>query len=247
MKIVWINPVGDDQYDSSILQRLCSVKRAETVIDIISLKELQIRNLEYASYEAFAVPYLVKVIKEIAEDGVSATIIGCFYDVGLRAAREVSGNMHVVGPCQSSLSLALTLGNNYSVLVGRSKWIPRIKENILSYGMSSSLASIQSLDLCVEDMEKNVELSFSKMLEGGKKAIEKDNAEVIVLGCTAADKYSERLQDALGVPVVDPLLIPFKWAEYVADVSLNCNIYPSRIHGSESPAPQCLEQLLSHL
>ena len=56
-----------------------------------------------------------------------------------------------------------------------------------------------------------------------------------MLGCTASFGYCERLQDALGVPVLDAMLAPFKYAEFLGDAALRLGWTPSRKWGSEAP------------
>jgi Asp/Glu/hydantoin racemase len=48
----------------------------------------------------------------------------------LTRAREVSSRAIVAAPCQSATAISSSLGNRFSVLVGRRKWSPKMRENV---------------------------------------------------------------------------------------------------------------------
>jgi allantoin racemase len=78
-------------------------------------------------------------------------------------------------------------------------------------------------------------------LTEGRQAIEQDGAEVIILGCTAEYGFHETMQAELGVPVIDAVLAPFKFAEFLAETARKLGWYPSRKWGSEAPPAQEIE------
>ena len=241
MKILWINPIGTNIFDDEIYSRLLKIKYPESDIEVVSLRKGKPLHLEYHSYEALVAPDIIRIVRNASNKGFDAAIIGCFYDTAIRESREISRHMVIVGPCQSSLSIAANLGNTFSVLVGRKKWIPRIKENIILYGQEHKLASIRALNLSVDDIDRKRNVTFERMVFEGRLAIEQDGAEVLVLGCTAAIDYAESLQHELNVPVVDSFVIPFKYAEMLASLVSKFDLYPSRIFGSEPPPPEELD------
>ena len=234
MKILWINPVGTDGFDRAIGTVLKDSAAPGTEVDVVSLPKGRPMHLEYHVYESLITPDITSIIYHLAprSDGV---IIGCFYDVGLREAREVSGKAVVTAPCQSSLAFAAQLGNSFSVLVGRKKWIPKMEENVRMYGYGEKHASMRSLELGVYDFQADLNKTVQIMMEQGKIAIEEDNAEVLILGCTIEFGFHEKIQDALGVPVIDAVVAPFKMAEMLASSARMFHWYPSRKWGGEPP------------
>jgi Asp/Glu/hydantoin racemase len=42
------------------------------------------------------------------------------------------------------------------------------------------------------------------MVEVGRELKERDGADVIVMGCAGMARYRDRLQESLGIPVVEP-------------------------------------------
>jgi allantoin racemase len=234
MKILWIDPVGTDGFDKIIGKILKDGAAAGTEVDVVSLNPGRPYHLEYHAYEGLVIGDITEVVYRHSAD-YDAIVIGCFYDVGLREAREVSRKAVVTAPCQSSLVFASHLGNTFSVLVGRKKWIPRMEENIRVYGYEHSMASMRSLDLGVLEFQKDPNKTAEIMLEQGRKAVEEDNAEVLILGCTIEFGFHEKMQEELGVPVIDAVAAPFKMAEMLAGSAGLYHWYPSRKWGSEAP------------
>ena len=234
MKILWIDPVGTDGFDSVIGKILKGFAAPGTAVDVVSLPKGRPLHLEYHAYEGLVTADIVKLVYHLSAeyDGI---VIGCFYDVGLREAREVSRRAVVTAPCQSALVFASHLGNTFSVLVGRRKWIPRMEENVRMYGFAHRMASMRPLELGVLDFQADVKRTAAIMLEQGRKAVQEDGAEVLILGCTIEFGFHETMQEELKVPVIDAVAAPFKLAEMLAASARLFHWYPSRAWGSEQP------------
>lgn len=234
MKILWINPVGSPDFDIVIGEILKSSANSGTEVDIVSLPEDRPKHLEYHAYEGLVTGDIVRLVYHFSGeyDGI---VIGCFYDVALREAREVSRKAVVTAPCQSSLVFASHLSNTFSVLVGRRKWVPKMEENVRTYGYGGSLASMRPLELGVLEFQEDLNRTAEKMLAEGRAAVEQDGAEALILGCTIEFGFHERMQEELGVPVIDAVAAPFKLAEMLAGCSGRYGWYPSRTWGSEAP------------
>lgn len=234
MQILWINPVGTTLFDADTREILSEAARSDCQVDVVSLPAGRPQHLEYHAYEGLVTADIVRLTYEAANT-YDAIVIGCFYDVGLREAREVSGRAIVTAPCQSATAIASNLGNSFSVLVGRRKWIPKMSENIHRYGHGHRLASMRPLGLGVHDFQTDHERTCDRLLTEGRKAVEEDGAEVLILGCTAEYGFHRQMQDMLGVPVIDAVLAPFKYAEMLADTAARFGWRPSRRWGNEAP------------
>jgi allantoin racemase len=234
MRIMWINPVGTGIFDDDTRRILELARRPDTEVDVVSLPAGRPQHLEYHAYEALVVADIVDLTYRASKTH-DAVVIGCFYDVGLREAREMSCRAIVTAPCQSATAIASNLGNRFSVLVGRRKWIPKMAENVHLYGHGSRLASMRPLDLGVHEFQADYQATCDRMMAEGRLAVQEDGAEVLILGCTAEYGFHERMQDSLGVPVIDAVLAPFKYAEMLAEMAGRFGWVPSRVWGSEAP------------
>lgn len=240
MRILWINPIGTDVLDADTSKILNEASRTRTEVDVVSLPPDRPDHLDYHGYGGLVVGDITRIVHESASD-YDAVVIGCFGDIGLREAREVSGRAIVTAPCQSATAIASNLGNTFSMLVGRPKIIPKIREDVHLYGHGHRLVSMRALGLGVHEYQVDYDRTCSILLTEGRKAVEEDGAEVLILGCTADYGFAEEMQDKLGVPVIDAMLAPFKYAEFLAETAQRFGWYPSRRWGSEAPPEEELQ------
>ena len=143
-RILYIDPVGIELVSEEGVQLLMSNKQEGTELTMVHLPRGP-EHVEYRYYEALVLVDILHLVKEAESQGFDAAVIGCFYDVGLQAAREVAERMPVVAPCEACTHIASTLGDKFSIIVGRRKWIPEMMENVISYGMKERLASLSRL------------------------------------------------------------------------------------------------------
>jgi allantoin racemase len=99
------------------------------------------------------------------------------------------------------------------------------------------MVSMRPLDLGVHDFQADHDRTCDRLLAEGRKAVQEDGAEVVILGCTAEYGFHDKMQCELGVPVIDAVLAPFKYAEFLAEVAQRFGWHPSRMWGSQSPPP----------
>jgi len=233
-KILFIDPVGTDLFDQPIKEYLETAKHPETQVDVVSLERGPM-HLEYHYYEALVIADTLHTVRKAELDGYDAAVIGCFYDPGLLEAREITEKLVVTAPAEAAMHIATTLGHSFSILVGRRKWIPKMHENVVKYGFSEKLASFKSLDMGVYDFQKDPALTAQRMRDAAREAVEVDGAEVIILGCTIEFGFYKELQEELGVPVIDAILAPFKYAEFLSELKGRFAWTHSKIYGYESP------------
>ena len=236
MRILWLNPIGTGVFDEEILRLLSKSRRAGTEVHVVSLPGDRPKHLQYHAYEASVVADVTRLAR-LAADEYDALVIGCFYDTGLRDAREVSGRALVTAPCESATAIASTLGNRFSVLVSERKNIPRMSENVRLYGHAHRMASMRPLGIKVHEFQANRARTHERLIAEGRAAVEEDGAEVVVLGCTIEFGFHEVMQQELGVPVIDAVLAPFKYAELLVELRDRFGWCPSRVGGSSAPPP----------
>ncbi|MGC8689571.1 MAG: aspartate/glutamate racemase family protein [Thermoplasmata archaeon] len=232
-KILWINPIGVNSFDKPMLEYLNTVKDEKTVLDVVSFEKGPY-HLEYHFYEALVSRDILRTVKMAEKKGYDAAVIGCFYDPFLFEAREIT-QIVVTAPAESSLLTAISLGYKFSILVGRKKWIPQMEENVIKYGFKDRLASFKSIDMGVLEFQKKKSETEKRLLQAGRDAVEKDGAEVLIMGCTAEFGFYKRLQDELKVPVIDATIAPLKYAEYLIDLKKSVGLVHSKIGRYESP------------
>lgn len=199
------------------MRRLTNICQ-ETQLDTVRIDKGP-ASIESRYDEVLACPSIVKRVVEAEADGVDAVVINCFGDPGVRASREMV-KIPVVGPCESSMLVASSLCNKFSVLTIVNNVIPLIEENAMIYGLSSKVASVRAIDIPVLELHSDREKTVEALCEEGRKAIGEDGAEVLILGCTGMTGMAERIEKELGVFVLDPLPTALKFAETLACLGL---------------------------
>jgi len=173
--------------------------------------------------EAIATPDVLRQVKKAEQEGFDAVIVDCFGDVGVKAAREIA-EIPVIGPGESSMLLAVALGQRFSVITVLRNLLPVVYETAEVLGLHRKLASVRYVDipvLEVMDRERLKKALLREMLE----ALEKDGAQVLVLGCTGmsgvTSELSQRLRErGYDVPIVDPSGAALKFAEALVKMGL---------------------------
>lgn len=234
-RILWVNPVHTATYDAEMAAELNDNVGPATQVDVVSFGAAGPEHLEYSAYELTVAPTLLSCIRWAEADGYDALVVGCFYDPGMRAAREVTNRMVVTAPAEACLRTAATLGERVAILVGRRKWVPEMHENVVRYGMADRLASFRPLELGVHDFQADPNLTYARMREQAGRAVDEDGADVVVLGCTMEFGFCRRLQDELGVPVLDAVLTPIAYAEHLATLAERFGWRHSKKVGYQAP------------
>lgn len=236
-RILFLKAVAYDDLNEAIKQYLSKYKDEKTELEVRSLP-IGPKHLEYQYYQAIAGAGILKEVLQAKKDGFDAVVMSCFDDPFLYPAREISGNMVITAPGESSMHLATMLGDRFSIIVGRDKWIPQMRENVCKYGLEKKLASFRSLGMGVLDFHADEQVTIAKMKEEIRLAIEKDCAEVIVLGCSMQFGFYRELQEEFKVPVIDSMIAGLKHAEYLLELREKTGWNFSRRGIYESPSAE---------
>jgi Asp/Glu/hydantoin racemase len=137
-----------------------------------------------------------------AQENPAGFVIACFGDPGLHALRDQT-SLPVIGIQEASVMMALTLGRMFGVIAILPPSIPRHLRAFGSMGVLDRLAGDRALGLGVADLSDDAK-SLNAMIATGKKLRDEDGADVLVMGCAGMARYRAPLQDATGLPVVDP-------------------------------------------
>jgi Asp/Glu/hydantoin racemase len=148
---------------------------------------------------------LTRLVGERARDQAGdcdAFVIACYSDPGLHSAREVT-KLPVLGISECGVLTALTLGHRFGVIAILATSIPRHLRYLGAMGVSSRLAAELPVGLQVTELA-DAGRTRQKMIDTGRRLVDEYGAHVIVMGCAGMAQYRAPLEDALGVPVVEP-------------------------------------------
>jgi Asp/Glu/hydantoin racemase len=137
-----------------------------------------------------------------AQPDAAGYVIACFGDPGLHALRDQTA-LPVVGIQEAAVMTALTLGQRFGVIAILPGSIPRHLRAFGAMGVSGRLAGDRALGLGVADLA-DADKSLGAMIATGKRLRDEDGANVLIMGCAGMAHYRAPLQDATGLPVVEP-------------------------------------------
>jgi len=162
-------------------------------------------SIESMYEEYLSIPAMAQLAVRAQEEGADAAIVGCFGDPGLDGIREVT-DMLVVGPASAGIALATTLGHQFSFVTVTDSIVPALRRLTWDAGSLEALASIRTIKTSVIDINKDHDAAVRKMLVEGKRAIEEDGADTLILGCMSMGflDVAEQMTAELGVPVINP-------------------------------------------
>lgn len=219
MRIKVIVPVSTDLWNKMIKEAYEKYKDPDTEIDIVNIEKGP-ESIESIYDEAWAALPTLLEAEKAEKEGYDAVIDYCFGDPALEAIKEAL-SIPVVGINEPSVHLASILGRKFSVIgVGSKESLGLMSDKIAHYGLTNSLASVRITDVRVLDIKKESNKLMNALTEEGRKAIEEDGAEVLVLGCGSLLGTNEKLQEKLNVPVIDSGLAALKVVEDLVKLKL---------------------------
>lgn len=198
--------------------------------DTVDFTELDVgpKSIESGYDAALAAPDTVAKIMAAEQDGVDAVVIDCMGDPGLMAARECVA-IPVLGPCQTAMAIAGTLGHRFSVLSISRTTHASFQRRARIYGAAENYASTRSVDISVADLGAKPNVLRKRLLTCATEAIEQDGADTLVIGCTRMFAASALQDDLRGlgfdVPVIDPVPVTVKFAKTLVELGLSHSKY----------------------
>ena len=232
-RILWVNPVGSSAFDGDTVDLIEEVRRPDFVPVVRSL-EVGPPHLEYHMYEHEAAGPMLEMMREADDAGYDGAVIGCFYDGGLREARELC-DMPITGMAEAALAVAATMGHKFSIIVGRRKWIPKMTDNAILYGHERRLASLRSVEMGIPEVLADSDAFFDACIREARLAVQHDGAEVVVLSELSTPGFWARATNEVDFPIVDPGVACWKWAEMAADLYRTTRYTHAKVGGYEAP------------
>ena len=197
MKILCINPNRSMEI-TEIIDKRCKTFASGNVEVVTKCLSDGPESLETYEQTALALQCLMKTFVNY-RDEFDGFIIACHSDIGVDFLREQT-RKPVVGIGEASMLFATLLGDKFSILSLTRKAIPKKDELVRKYGLEYRCVSIRETDLKVASDPRD---QISRLIEEGRKAVNEDKAEVLILGCAGMGEYEREIEEKVGVPVID--------------------------------------------
>ncbi len=152
--------------------------------------------------EADMVAVIDPLCRFIAGHPAAAYIIGCFSDPGLDKVRAVTSHP-VLGIGESAMRSVAGLGDQFGIVSILEESVARHRRYAEHLGLAARLAGDLALGIPVLEL-LDAERTWPVLLTTGTRLRDACGAEAVILGCAGMSSYRQRLQSALGLPVIDP-------------------------------------------
>ncbi len=200
-RILVINPNSTEAVTQGIDEAMAVLRiPGGPAIDCMTLKEGP-PGIETQQHVDGVIPHLLHLVRE-REAEYSAFVIACYSDPGLHSVREAT-TKPVLGISECGILTALTLGQKFGVIAILQKSIPRHLRYMGAMGVMDRLAGELPVGLAVTELSDE-EKTFGRMVDVATALRDVHGANVIVMGCAGMARYRKPLQDAVGLPVVEP-------------------------------------------
>ena len=136
------------------------------------------------------------------DNSSAAFVIACYSDPGLHVCREAT-TRPVLGIAECGVLTALTRAETFGVIAIAQRSIRRHLRYLRQMGLMDRLAAERPLDMSVAETASG-EDTLARMISIGRALKNEDGADAIVMGCAGMARHRKALEDALGIPVIDP-------------------------------------------
>jgi allantoin racemase len=136
-----------------------------------------------------------------ADNQSDAFVIACYSDPGLHLCREGT-TRPVFGIAECGVLTALARAERFGVVAIRQRSIRRHLRYLRQMGLVERLAGERPLEMSVAESAGSGTLK--RLVEIGRELKDADGADAVILGCAGMACHRKPLEDALGIPVIDP-------------------------------------------
>lgn len=140
----------------------------------------------------------------------------------------------VVDITEAGASLAMYLGHKYGVVTTLDRTVPLIEDRLKLAGLDDRCVGVRASGMAVLELEREPDRAVDEIVGQAREAVEKDRAEVIVLGCGGMAELEDRVRERTGAPVVDGVKAAVRIAESLVGLGLST----SKVRTYAAPRPK---------
>jgi allantoin racemase len=177
-------------------------------------------SIESVYEEYLSAAILMETVVGLEREGFDAVIPGCFGDPGVDGARELV-RIPVIGPGLAGMMTAVGLGHRFGIVAPLEGDVRPTESLVVHHGYDRKLAGVRPLGVAVLGMNEDLCHTLDQLEVVSRDLIERDRADVIVLGCGTLSFRALELQERIGVPVVNPLRSAIKLCELLVSSGLS--------------------------
>jgi allantoin racemase len=137
----------------------------------------------------------------VEREPAAAYVIACVSDPGVDAVRTVTPRP-VFGPLRSAVAAALARADRFGIIAFADPSLQRQRRALQTMGVESRLLGHIPLNLPMDTLTEPV--AARGPLIDAARSIAAGGAEAVILGCAGMAGHRAAVEDACGVPVIEP-------------------------------------------
>lgn len=212
-RVAIVNPNTTVAMTERVTAAAAPAARPDTVLVAVTPED-GVASVESHVDEVHAALSVLREVERLEASGderPDAYVIACFGDTGLPGAREAAHGP-VVGMTEAALTTATLIAHRFSVITMPKRTREQSDRVVRTLGLGHR-CTVRAVDEPVAEVENGSLHLLDLFVAEGRRAIEDDAAEAIVLGCAGLADLVEPLRDALGIPVVEGVTAAVTQAE----------------------------------
>jgi allantoin racemase len=199
-KILVINPNSNTQVTVNLTAALQPIAfEAGPEIECVTMAEGPFGVETQADLENAVMP-LRRLVA--ADNSADAFVIACYSDPGLQVCREAT-TRPVFGIAEAGVLSALARGDRFGVIAVAQRSIPRHMRYLRQMCLTDRFAGERPLNMTVAETASGSD-TLERMIKIGRELKDIDGANAVVMGCAGMARHRAALEDAIGIPVIDP-------------------------------------------
>jgi allantoin racemase len=167
------------------------------VFDVATLQDGPPAVYTWRDWHAAVGPLCRLIERETAD----AYIVACASDPGIEAARATT-TKPVLGVFRSAVAVAVARAERFGVIAivdaSKGRHMAALRAMGLEHRLAAEIALNVSMDTLLDP-----EAARARLIETGH-ALVQAGAETVILGCTGMAHHRDAIEQAIGVPVIEP-------------------------------------------
>lgn len=197
-RILVINPNSSEACSAAISTTVAPFHFAGgPVLDVVTLKEGPPAIYSWRDWHAVVEP----MCRLVERSDADVTIIACASDPGIEAVRTVTSRP-VLGIFRSAVAAAVARTERFGVIALVESSKARHLLALRAMGLEERLAGEVALDVSMETLLEPDAARVALIAAGRRLA--GMGSHVLILGCTGMAHHAAAIQDAVGIPVIEP-------------------------------------------
>jgi len=217
-KLLVLNPNTTAAMTRSIAAAARAVAQGDTTI-VARNPETGPASIEGPYDQALCTPHVLDEVAKGEREGCDATVIACFDDPGVEAARCIASGP-VIGIAEAAMRSAAIIASRFAIVTTVAPAVTGIEELVVRYGAARRCVAVRAAGVPVLALERPSAATYRRIHDCAAEALRIERADAIILGCAGMAALASRLARELDVPVIEGVGAAVKIAEGLVALGL---------------------------